>query len=266
MNFASQLFSSGFEWGCWLLTAVVVFFALVRLPWKTLLDDSLLQNRFLGCVVALSFLWQMNVDLNIGVVIHFMGITTLTLFFGWPLAILAGLIAQIVDLVWNLNQWPVFGVNFTLNVIIPAAVTWWLHCRIERLRPTNPFVFILGTGFFGCVMSTTLSSLVAVIALTLFSDVEFKLSVADYLGYLPIFVFPEAVVNGMFISATTILHPHVVVTFNEERYFKQSEREMVLDEYIEPSLDLEQTEAPEDEQDDSRYRPPKDWYDKDKDQ
>ena len=162
-----------------------------------------------------------------------------------------------------------YGVNLLFNVVIPVFGSWWVHLQIERFRPSNPFVFILGTGFFGCVFSTSLATITAMGALKLLGEVELKLSITEYLGYLPIFVFPEAVVNGMFISATTILHPHVVASFNEARYFKQSECDMVLDEYIEPSLDLEQTEAPEEnednEDDDSRYRPPKDWYDKDKD-
>ncbi|WP_067217256.1 energy-coupling factor ABC transporter permease [Marinomonas gallaica] len=263
MNFTSQLFSQGFEWVCWLFVILIVGRAFVSVPWSTLLHDGRLQNRFLGSVVALVLLWQMSVDLNVGVIIHFIGMTTITLFFGWPLAIVAGIVAQSVDLFWALNQWPVYGVNLMFNVIIPVALTWWMHCFIERFKPSNPFVFILGAGFFGCVVSTTVSSLVAVVALKLFGEFELKLSAEEYLGYLPIFVFPEAVVNGMFISATTILYPHVVTTFNEARYFKESKRDMILDEYIEPALDLDQTEAPE-EQDDSRYRPPKEWYDKDK--
>lgn len=264
MNFADGLFSAGFEWFSWILSLLMIVLASLVAPWQALLKDSPRQNRLFGCVVGVALLWQMSVNLSADVAIHFMGMTTLTLFFGWPLALLAGVIAQLVDTTWNALPWSMYGVNLLFNAVIPVLASWWIHRQIERFRPTNPFVFILGTGFFGCVFSTALATLTAVVSLKLFGVFEFNLSVADYLGYLPIFVFPEAVVNGMFISATTILHPHVVVAFNEARYFKQSEREMILDEQIEPSLDLEQTEAPENE-DDSRYRPPKDWYDKDKD-
>lgn len=266
MNFANGLFSAGFEWFSWIVAVLICLLAIKRAPWRALFVDPALQNRFLGCVVVLAFVWQMSVNLNVGVIMHFMGMTTLTLFFGWPLAIIAGLIAQLVDTLWNGQAWSVFASNLMFNVVIPVLVSWWVHIRIEHFRPTNPFIFILGTGFFGCVLSTSIATLAAVSALKLFGVVEIKLTVTEYLGYLPIFVFPEAVVNGMFISATTILHPQVVMAFNEERYFKRVDREMILDEQIEPSIDLEQTEAPEDdEEDDSRYRPPKDWYDKDKD-
>lgn len=264
MNFASQLFMVGFEWSALCISVLVLLWALFKSPWPTVLADSSLQHRFLGCVVGLVLLWQMSVDLHIGVIIHFIGLTTMTLFFGVPLAILAGSVALFSTWVNQWDQWNVVGINFLFNVLVPVLATYWVHLVIESRRPTNPFVFILGTGFFGCVFSTTLTTLLAVLSLKLFSDMSFKLSLGDYLGYLPIFVFPEAVVNGMFISATTILHPHVVVTFNEARYFKQTEQDMVLDEFVEPSLDLEQTEAP-DEPDDQRYRPPKEWYDKDKD-
>ncbi|MCC4274516.1 energy-coupling factor ABC transporter permease [Marinomonas communis] len=265
MNFAQGLFNSGFEWFGWIIAVLSLVIGLLKVSWRSALGDSSLQNRFLGCVVGLAFLWQMSVNLNIGVIIHFMGMTTLTLFFGWPLALLAGFIAQLVDLLWHLEQWPVFGLNYLFNVLIPVVVTWWAHLKIEQFKPSNPFVFILGTGFFGCVLSTTVTTLVAMLSVFLFSEIKLTLNFDEYLGYLPIFVFPEAVVNGMFISATTILHPQVVMAFNEERYFKRVDREMILDEYIEPSLDLDQTESPDDEEDDSRYRPPKEWYDKDKD-
>lgn len=264
MNFAEGLFSAGFEWLSWIITVMMCLIAILKAPWRMLFADSALQNRFLGAVVCLAFIWQMSVNLNVGVTIHFIGMTTLTLLFGWPLAIVAGLMAQLVDTFWNGQQWLVFGGNLLFNVLIPVLISWRVHIWIESVKPSNPFVFILGTGFFGCVLSTSIAAIAAVSALKLFGVVELKLGVEEYLGYLPIFVFPEAVVNGMFISAITILHPYAVLAFNEARYFKRSEREMILDEQIDPCLDLEQTEAPE-EEDDSRYRPPKDWYDKDKD-
>ena len=81
MNFAQGLFYSGFEWFGWIITVLSLVMGMLAVPWRSILGDSPLQNRFLGCAVVLAFLWQMSVNLNIGVVIHFMGMTTLTLFF-----------------------------------------------------------------------------------------------------------------------------------------------------------------------------------------
>lgn len=264
MNFTSQLFSSGFPWFFWPLLLFALWRVVLQTPWRTLIEDTGLQHRFLGFTLGLVVMWQMSIDLNVGIVIHFIGLTTMTLLFGWPLAVIAGLTAQAVDVALLPYNWPMFAYNSMLNVLLPVCGTWWLYQWVERRKPNNPFIFILGVGFFGCALTITLSSVLALIMLKLFGQTSMDIEVADYLGYLPIFVFPEAVINGMFVSAITILHPDVVATFDDERYFKHDKHHMILDEHIEPALDLEQTEAP-DEQDDSRYRPPKEWYEKDDD-
>ena len=263
MNFTNDLFYNGFVWYFWPFFVPLVGLAFIKAPWRQLLSDSAMQHRWLGFTLALVVIWQLNIDLNLGIVVHFIGVTTLTLMFGWPLALIAGVIAQTVDAILVPQYASMLAFNSLLNVALPVLGIWWLHRAVERLKPSNPFVFIMGVGFFGTVLTTTLSSMVALLMLAVCGQGSLQIEVADYFGYLPIFVFPEAVINGMVISALTILHPHVVVTFDEERYFKHDRYAMTLDEHIEPALDLEQIEAPE--EDDSRYRPPKEWYEKDND-
>ena len=236
MNFTYGLFSSGIEWISCGVALLVCLYAILRAPWHTVLENSHIQHRLLGSILVLVCLWQLNVTLNGGVSLHFLGMSTITLLFGWHLALLAGLVVLLLDAIWNSQLGLVLGVNALFNVVIPVVVTWWIHLRIERLKLSNPFIFILGTGFFGCVLSTTFMALSVLAAVIVLSDIDLVLGIGDYLGYLPIFVFPEAVVNGMFISTITVLHPHVMTTFDEARYFKQTETEMILDEYIESPL------------------------------
>ena len=263
MNFTNDLFYNGFGWFFWPIFTPLVLLALLRAPWRQVIADTAMQHRWLGFTLALSVIWQLNIDVNLGIVIHFIGLTALTLLFGWPLALISGVIAQSVDVLLAPQFATMWAFNGLLNIGIPVLGIWWLHVFVERLKPNNPFIFIMGVGFFGTVLTTMAASMMAWLMLAWFGQSTLQIEASDYFGYLPIFVFPEAVINGMLISALTILHPQVVVTFDEDRYFKHDKYKMTLDEHIEPALDLKQTEAPE--EDDSRYRPPKEWYEKDDD-
>ncbi|MBM6551160.1 energy-coupling factor ABC transporter permease [Marinomonas ostreistagni] len=264
MNFANNMFINGFAWFFWPLMLLLLGLAVRYAPWRTLLSDAPLQHRWLGFTLGLIVVWQLSIDLNLGVVVHFIGMSTFALVFGWPLALISGVLAQTIDVLLAPQYASMLAFNALLNVAVPVLGVWWLHQRVERLQPSNPFVFIMGVGFFGTVLTTTLASLLAFALVAAFGQGALDMEIGEYLGYLPIFIFPEAVINGMVISALSILHPHLVQAFDEERYFKHDKHQMILDEHIDPALDLEQSEAPE-ESDDSRYRPPKEWYEKDDD-
>jgi uncharacterized membrane protein len=274
MSLSSALFPSGLLWFAVLPALLAIFMAVRAAPWQSLIEDKALQHRYLAVTVILVIVWRINIDLNFDVVIHFLGLTTVTLLFGWPLAILSAAAAQLGFLFSGLDEAASLALNFLVSGVFPIAVTWWIHQWIEARKPINPFMFIMGTGFLSCLISSTLVSALAIGLLYLGGVYEFTISISEYFGYLPLFIFPEAVVNGMFISAITILHPSMVVTFDEERYFKQDEHRMILDEEIPDSLDVEkhETQSERDEQGnfiedkDAPYRPPEEWYqDKDKD-
>lgn len=262
MSLSGQLFPVGLLWFFDLLLIPVLFWAVRAAPWSELIQNKVLQHRYLAATVILLLVWRVNIDLSFDVLIHFLGLTTITLVFGWPLAVLSAFVAQLGFLFSGLDQASSLAMNFIFSGALPVGMTWWIHRWIEGLKSENPFVFIMGTGFLSCLLTSTLVSLAAILLLLLGGRYEFQIDAGEYLAYLPLFIFPEAVINGMFISGLSILHPDWVLAFNDDHYFKAPDKDDTgADKKPEKSLDLEAHEtqnAQKTEQDDpdARYRPP----------
>ena len=80
---------------CWLLYAALLGSAAWRTLWVELISDSRKQHLLFGTVFTLCLLWLVRRDFPSGVSFHFIGMTAVTLLLGWPLAVLAGLAAQL---------------------------------------------------------------------------------------------------------------------------------------------------------------------------
>ncbi|MFT2112613.1 energy-coupling factor ABC transporter permease [Marinomonas sp. 2405UD68-3] len=276
MSLDNQLFPLGLLWFANWLFFVCALILWREKPWKALLDNPSLQHRFLAACVLLLCLWRITIDLSLGVAIHFLGITTITLMFGWGLALVVALFAQLGFLFSGLDNLESFSLNFLLSGALPIWITWRWHRFIESFHSNNPFIFIMGTGFVGCLIGCLAVSACAVGLLLLGGRFEFGRETWEYIAFLPLFIIPEAVINGMFISGFSILHPHWVVTFDDDRFFKAPPpNAMILDEEKPPeAMDLDKQEnhtdrandeiSHDDEIDpDAAYRPPASWSKKD---
>lgn len=270
MNISISLLAIGQVWFFNLLLIPLLYLTLKKIKWRSLIDDSGLQHRFFAATLVLFIIWQINISLNLDVAIHFLGVTTLSLMFGWPLALLAALIAQSGFLFFGQGQLDSFALNYFVNAVAPIAFTWRLHLWIESKKPQNPFAFIMGAGFLSCLLSSTLVAMLAGIMLYLGGTFVFGLELLDYISYLPLFIFPEAVVNCMFISGFSILQPHWVQAFNDERYFQEpASSHDGAKKSIPKALDLDAQEKQSDrdndvkrslqEQNPDKYRPPENW-------
>jgi len=267
MNISISLLAIGQVWFFNLLLIPLLYLILKKVDWRGLIDDSGLQHRVFAATLVLFIIWQINISLSLDVAIHFLGITTLSLMFGWPLALLSALIAQSGFLLFSQGQADSFALNYFVNAVVPITFTWRLHLWIESKKPQNPFVFIMGAGFLSCLLSSILVAMFAGIMLYLGGQFVFGLGLLDYIAYLPLFIFPEAVVNGMFISGFSILQPHWVQAFNDERYFQvPTLGESKVKKTLPKALDLDAQESQNDDvkkafqkEELDQYKPPKGW-------
>lgn len=258
MSLFSQLLSTGQIWLFNLLLLPVGIAIYRHFPRMLFVRDKALQHRFLAATVLLIIVWRININLDFGIIIHFLGMTTMTLMFGWPLAMVAALLAQLGFVLTDIDQLNTLAVNFILCGVLPAWFTWRLHVFVESYQPSNPFIYIMVTGFLSCLLSSILVSLVAITLLWIGGRYQFTVGITDYLGYLPLFIFPEAVVNGMLISGFSILHPNWMITFNDQRYFQVPHDTRVDKQTEEKNAVAQSLELPEDNE---RYRPPSGYFD-----
>ena len=208
MNLGEMTPEPALIWFCLVLYLTALLLAIVMAPWRQILAHNERQ-RALGLVIAtLPMLWSMSPGLPGSVGFQLLGMTTVTLVFGWQLALVAASIAGLV--MWVVGSWPVeaLPVNLLLVVLVPVVVTSAVLAGANLLRRTNLFVYMLGVGFLGSMLALLGSLWVGTLLLN--PDLDHALVL--------LLTFPEGFLNGTLISALTVFYPDIVRTYDDVRY------------------------------------------------
>ncbi|WP_083251090.1 energy-coupling factor ABC transporter permease [Acidihalobacter yilgarnensis] len=191
-----------------------------RAPWRRFIDEPALIHLFIATVLCLSALWQLRAGTAPGLALHFLGISTLTLMFGWALALVAAALALLGSaLVWGapLASLPM---DVLVVAVLPVAVCWWLYRLVMRYLPAHLFVYLYLCGFLGGLLSTVVSVFAVAGLLGLSGVYAPDRLMRDYLTYLPLLAFPEGLLNGMLLTALVALRPTWLATYSDARYLK----------------------------------------------
>jgi uncharacterized membrane protein len=160
----------------------------------------------------------MNIHLVDGLILHFLGVTTLTLVIGWSFTVLAASLALTGFFALQSLDWSALGLSLVLSVLVPAILTRSFARLLYRPGLQHPFVYFLGAGFAGGALAVLG---VAVLALALFwaAGLDSYVSAAgEWWPLLFMVMFSEGFINGMCISALAIFHPDWVKTFDDRFY------------------------------------------------
>jgi uncharacterized membrane protein len=195
-------------WFCLALYLTSLLLAITSAPWRQLLTHRERQSALGLAIATLPMLWSMSPGLPGGVGFQLLGMTTVSLIFGWQLAIVAGSIAGLVLLIVGTWQPGALPVNLALVVLVPVSVTMAVLAGANLLRRTNLFVYMLGVGFFGSMLALLASLWVGTLLLE--PDLDHALVL--------LLTFPEGFLNGTLISALTVFYPDIVRTYDDVRY------------------------------------------------
>lgn len=210
------------ELGWWLLNFVALGatgWALLTYNWRALLDCRPAQHLFFGSIVVISLFWHMRAGVLPGLEFHILALTASTLMMGWRLALLAAALAQLVLVFTGRLMVADLGMVVALQVSLPVAFTYGFYLLVYRRLVHNPFVYILVAGFLNAGFTHAFSDLVTSGFYWLGGLYDGGRLWYDYLRYLPLMMFPEGVVNGMFISGMVVFHTRWLSTFDEDSYF-----------------------------------------------
>lgn len=202
----------------WALYLPLLLWAIWRAPWLELFSDQRRQHLVFATVFVLCVLWLVRRDFASGLSYHIIGMTAVTLLLDWPLAILAGFVAQLGMLLLGRQDLAALGVNGVLMVLIPVLVTELCALRVERAQPRNLFVYIFFSGFFPAALAVLLCILVGLGVLWVDGLFPMPPWLGDFVGYLWMVIFPEAFINGMIVTALVVFYPDWLETFNRTRY------------------------------------------------
>lgn len=217
---ASMLLTEFTQWIGWLLYGPLIALAIWKTPWIELFSDNRRQHLLFGTVIALCALWLMRRDFPVGLSVHFIGMTAVTLLLGWPLAILAGLFAQLVIVAFGKPELLAVGINGLLLVVLPVLIAESAARLVERFQPENLFVYIFCSCFFPAALTALLCCAAGFLLLLGNGLFVFPPWMEEFYGVVLMVIFPEAFINGTVITALVVYQPEWLETFNRTRYLQ----------------------------------------------
>jgi len=207
----------------WLSTVLAAFFffwAVATASWRKLLSVNIRQHLWYGAIASLGVGWAVvGVTVHDTMRLHPMLVTSITLVFGFRLAVISSALALAITALLNQLLWQALPYVWLVSVVAPALITYLLLRLVSMTRVQNLFLYTLGVGFFGGVLTPTMITIATGISLWLFEANVFKVFWGNaYL--LMLFTFPEGFLNGMIVSALAIMAPSLVKTYDDDFYLR----------------------------------------------
>lgn len=217
MNLPAELLPEWLAWSAWPAFVVFVAWNAAGAPWK-LLHRNLMEPVYLGAIALLIILWSMKAESQTGLGLHFLGITSMVLIFGWRLALVGTATALLALTFFGRYEWMSLGVNGMITVVMPALLANRLHAFIYRVFPKHYFVYVIVSAHFASM--AVMAAVVATSALLLWLAGAYPLDriATDYLVFLPIAMLPEGFLNGAVLSMLTAWKPEWVRSFDDRDY------------------------------------------------
>jgi uncharacterized membrane protein len=219
MTIDGALFTPLVLWMLGLIFALCLALALRLTPWRKFRDLEQL-NVFLGTVVALVLLWHMDAQVQPGLSFHLLGVTAMTLMFGWSLAVIGASLALLGVTLNAGTGWEGFALNAILSGIVPASLTQVLLILIRWYLPKHFFVYVLVNGFLTAGVVGVATGYLATVLLVLSGAYSFADLSESVLPFFPLMFMPEAFLNGWILAVLVAFKPQWVYSFSDEQYLK----------------------------------------------
>ncbi len=200
----------------WLL---VLLQALRAAPWRLFLASSHLQRVFLGASTVLFLMWIFEVGTRPALGFHFLGATVYTLMFGWSLGVIGASLAAVAVTVTH-GDWAALAMNALLLGVLPVSTSYGIYLLVHRYLPRHLFIYIFLCAFFNAMLAAGAAVLALVILLVATETYTFARVSTEYLPFLPLYLFPEGLLNGMMITVLIGLKPDWLKTYDDETYLK----------------------------------------------
>ncbi len=219
MTVDSTLFPTFLIWLAGILYGVCLVAALRMAPWSRFRDSEQL-HVFLGTLVVLLLLWHLQVNVRPGLSYHLLGLTAVTLMFGWSLAVVAASLALGGVCINTGAGWDGFIVNAMVAGVVPVTLTQIMLVLIRWYLPKQFFVYVLVNGFLtagfvGVVCGYLVTWMLVLSGVYSFGELDQTL-----LPFFPLMFLPEAFLNGWAMVVLVVFRPHWVYSFSDEQYLK----------------------------------------------
>lgn len=217
MDFPANVFPSALFWVANIMMLLVFLAAVWRAPLRRLWINEFTHVYFGACVVLL-LLWNTRAGVLPALNFHLLGVTAMTLMFGWAFAVFGVLAVTLGSIASQHGDWASLGLNALVMGCVPILITELLLRVAQRRLPHNFFVYVYINGFLAAGLSILGASLLGASLTWLVDAGSSKWLTYQYLPYLPLVFFSEAIVNGMIMTAMVALRPGWVASFDDNLY------------------------------------------------
>ena len=201
-----------------LLSLCVLLWAALTANWRHLLNEPIRQHMFFAAFLFLGLFWSaLTVGVNELYIVHPLIITPIVFIFGLRFSLVVGGLALVITHWISLPFWQNIGFHYLVGVITPAMITVFILYVIDKLHIQNLFIYILGGGFFGSMLTVISAGMVSLLILWL-SGSSLQFSALDNAYLFAMLTFPEGFINGAIITALTIIRPDLVKTYDDKFY------------------------------------------------
>lgn len=220
MNLHPQLFSPFILWAATFLWLALTLYAGLSIRWQSVRQHRIVLHIFFASTLTLTLLSLLRTGVLPNLGIHLMGLTAATLMMGWRFSLLANALSLILLSLLQIETPLALGLNGLLQGAIPIFISYGFCRLLQRLLPHNPFIFTLGAAFFGGCLALAGVILTTALTLSLLDIYPWTLTWHKYTKFLPVIIYPEGFINGVFISAMVAFYPSLLSCFNPKSYFK----------------------------------------------
>lgn len=216
MLIAETLWSSAARNTASVVQVTILLVALWRAPWQLVLHTPTRSHLLFGAAVALMLLWRSSGPVAPQVELHLLGMTTVTLLLGLPLALIVGTASSVALAVVGWLPWSTALAHALINTALPAFVTSAVLHLVVRYGPRNLFMYMLGVGFLGGGLSmlATLLATMGLLAAAGHADIMQEW----YSVVVLLAMFPEGFLNGAIVTSLAVYRPDWLKTFDDHHY------------------------------------------------
>jgi uncharacterized membrane protein len=216
-----QFFFSGGPgyWGPALaVDLLALLLAIWRAPWRLLRADLLRQHALAAAVLGLATFWLLKVHVQELFLLHPLLMMWVVMVFGPSLAIVIGIAAFALNASFVGLYYPGQFVSVLFTIVVPVCAAVMVLKVIERVQLRNLFVYLLGGGFIGAMVTILAMAGLQLLYIELLGPEPLMVIALDnyYLNLL--MMFPEGFINGAIITLLTVFTPDLVKTYDDRHY------------------------------------------------
>ncbi|MGQ7842900.1 hypothetical protein ACUNV4_00380 [Granulosicoccus sp. 3-233] len=181
---------------------------------KAALEDVLL---WVGLTTLVFGILLLSSDMPEGISLKYSGAAFLALTVGYSRALLSMTLLLLIT-----QSWADMGLILLIDALLPIWLMLVIVNLTRRFLPANPFVFLLGCGFFGLFIVYAVQQCAAVFLPALLAgELALDQLFSEQTGLRLLLAGGEATLEGMIITILVVYCPRAVMLFDDEFYLSR---------------------------------------------